>query len=373
MSRYLGQKKYKSVRKSSAISFYCALGFSVLFSLAAGIFHTQLLRLLGTTEDTSVSTWQYLRWTAVCGAVPAILNVVTANLVRAEGYSLHAGIGTMSGCFLNIVLDPFFILPFGLNMGAAGAGLATFLSNCVACVYFFTLLRVRRRQTMVCINPKEFSFDFTIIKGICAVGIPAAIQNLLNVTGMTILNNFTSGYGANAVAAMGITQKINMIPMYISMSISQGIMPLVDYNYASGNRSRMKKAVTFTAGISVSFILLMSFIYFTQSKSLIGLFMKNEEVVTYGSAFLHGMCIGLIFLNIDFLAVGVFQACGMGTASLVFAILRKVVLEIPALFILNRLWPMYGLAYAQTTAEIVLAITAVILLTKIFRKPDLKT
>ncbi|MCD7835456.1 MAG: MATE family efflux transporter [Lachnospiraceae bacterium] len=368
MSRYLGQKEYTAVRKSSVISFYCAFGFSILFSFSFAAFHTQMLVILGTTADTAAATWQYLWWTAVCGAVPAILNVVLANLVRAEGSSLHASIGTMSGCILNIILDPIFILPFGLNMGAAGAGLATFLSNCAACVYFFILLWVRRRQTMVCINPRVFSFDWKIIRQICAVGIPAAIQNLLNVTGMTVLNNFTAAYGSTAVAAMGITQKINLIPMYITMGISQGLMPLVGYNYSSGNRDRMKKAIIFTAKISVSFILLMAIAYYAGAEGLIRVFMKNEEVIAYGSNFLRGMCIGLVFLSIDFLAVGVFQACGMGTASLVFAILRKVVLEIPALFILNRLWPLYGLAYAQTCAEFVLAIAAIVLLRKIFHE-----
>lgn len=370
MSRYLGQKKYAEVRKSSAVSFYCALMLSLLFSLSCGVFHSQLLGILGTTEDTYSATWQYLWWTTVCGAVPAILNVVLANLVRAEGSALHASIGTMSGCVLNIILDPLFILPGCLGMGAAGAGLATFLSNCAACGYFFVLLGIKRKETFVCVNPRVFSFDGKIIKQICAVGIPAAIQNLLNVTGMTILNNFTASYGSDAVAAMGIAQKINMIPMYITMGISQGIMPLVGYNYTSGNRARMKAAIMFTAKISVVFIVLMSAVYYIFAGGLIGLFMKNAEVIAYGSRFLRGMCIGLVFLSIDFLAVGIFQACGMGTSSLVFAILRKVVLEIPALFVLNKLFPLYGLAYAQTTAELVLAIAAVVLLGRIFREPD---
>ncbi|MCD7765159.1 MAG: MATE family efflux transporter [Lachnospiraceae bacterium] len=367
MSRYLGKKEYEAVRKSSAASFYCALFLSVLFSLTAGIFHVQLLGILGTTEDTVSATWEYLRWTTICGAVPAIMNVVLANLVRSEGASLHASIGTMSGCILNIILDPIFILPFGFGMGAAGAGLATFLSNCVACIYFLILIWIRRKKTCVCIDPRRFSFDREILGGICAVGIPAAIQNLLNVTSMTVLNNFTSSYGSNAVAAMGITQKINMIPMYISMGISQGIMPLVGYNYASGNTDRMKKTVTFTAKIGISFVILMTIVYYIGAENLIRLFMKNEEVIAYGKHFLRGMCLGITFLNIDFLAVGVFQACGMGTKSLIFAILRKVVLEIPALFILNHFWPLYGLAYAQTCAEVILAFAAVILLGKIFR------
>ena len=77
-------------------------------------------------------------------------------LFRAEGASLHASIGTMSGCLLNIVLDPIFILPWGLDMGAEGAGLATFISNCVACLYFFVLMYKRRGKTLVCIHPSQF-------------------------------------------------------------------------------------------------------------------------------------------------------------------------------------------------------------------------
>ena len=130
-----------------------------------------------------------------------------AYMVRAEGASLHASLGTMSGCLLNILLDPIFILPWGFNMGAAGAGLATFISNCVACLYFFILLFIKRKTTYVCIRPQMFRVRKTVALGIFGVGIPAAIQNLLNVTGMTVLNNFTSAFGADAVAAMGITQK----------------------------------------------------------------------------------------------------------------------------------------------------------------------
>ena len=112
-------------------------------------------------------------------------------------------------------------------MGAAGAGLATFLSNCFACGYFFVLLAIKRGKTYVCINPKMFRPSKDIVKGVCGVGIPAAIQNLLNVTGMTVLNNFASAFGSDAVAAVGIAQKINMIPFQIALGSSQGIMPLV--------------------------------------------------------------------------------------------------------------------------------------------------
>ena len=373
MSRALGSKDYDTVYKSSAFGFYCALISGAVFSVLFTMFRHPLLVILGSDAQTAAATGEYLKWTVTCGAVPAILNVVFAYLVRAEGSSLHASIGTMSGCLLNIVLDPVFILPQGLNMGAAGAGLATFLSNCVACMYFLVLLYVKRGKTYVCVRPSMFRLNRSIVVSVCGVGIPASIQNLLNVTGMTVLNNFTSVYGSDAVAAMGIAQKINMVPMYVALGLSQGLMPLISYNYASGNTPRMKKAVTFSAGISISFLALISAVYYLGSDFFISMFMKNESIFAYGSRFLHGLCLSLPFLCLDFLAVGVFQACGMGRKSLVFAILRKIILEIPALYILNFLFPLYGLAYAQTTAEIVVrAAAATVVLLRMFRQLEQK-
>ncbi|MCD7756604.1 MAG: MATE family efflux transporter [Clostridiales bacterium] len=367
MSRSLGRKDYDTVRKTSAMGFYCALFCSLLLSVSCTLLKAPLLTVLGASADTWTATSEYMLWTVTCGAVPAILNVVLANMVRSEGAAMNASIGTMSGCLLNIVLDPVFILPWGLNMGAAGAGLATFLSNCVACLYFFVLLFVRRGKTFVSISPRNFQWNKNIFLQICNVGIPAAIQNLLNVTGMTVLNNFTAAFGADAVSAMGIAHKIAMVPMYVAMGFSQGIMPLVSYNYASRNYRRMKKVVTFAGGISLTLMTIGAAFCFTQGSGIIGLFMENESVIAYGGAFLYGMALAIPFLDIDFLAVGVFQACGMGRNALIFAILRKVILEIPALVILNRIWPLYGLAYAQLVAEFVLAIAAVIMLVRIFR------
>ena len=368
MSRALGRKDYDTVYKSSALGFYCAIISGALFALACFVFNAPLLRMLGANAETMAATGEYLKWTSIYGAVPAILNVVMAYMVRAEGSALHASIGTMSGCFLNIILDPVFILPWGLNMGAEGAGLATFLSNCVACIYFFVLLYKKRKSTFVCVNPKRLSLDKNIICGICAVGIPASIQNLLNVTGMTILNNFTSSFGADAVAAMGITQKINMVPMNIAMGISQGIMPLISYSYSSGNHKRMKGTLMFAARASLGFITVVAVFYYLSSTQLTEMFMSNEAIISYGTKFLRGFCLGLPFLCMDFMAVGVFQAVGMGREALIFAIMRKIILEIPALYLLNYLLPLYGLAYAQFVAEVVLAAAAVIVLARLFKK-----
>ena len=372
MSRALGRRDYETVYKSSAFGFYCSIICGIIFSLLCTVFAQPLLSLLGADAETAASTAAYMKWTVTFGAAPAILNVVMAYLVRAEGASLHASLGTMSGCLLNIVLDPIFILPWGLNMGAEGAGLATFLSNCVACIYYFVLLWFKRGNTYVSINPKMFRPQKNIVLGIFGVGIPASIQNLLNVTGMTVLNNFTSAFGADAVAAMGLVQKINMVPMQISMGISQGIMPLISYTYASRNIQRMKKTLMFTIKIALGFSIVVAAGYYIGAPNLIRLFMDNPDIVGYGTRFLRGFCLGLPFLCMDFVAVGVFQAAGLGRNALIFAILRKVVLEIPALFILNALFPLYGLAYAQLTAELILATAAVVVLVRLFKKLEIE-
>lgn len=372
MSRALGRKEYDTVRRSSAFGFYCALFCGVAFAVLCTVFKGPLLTLLGADEVTAPATAAYMLWTVSCGATPAILNVVLAYLVRSEGASLHASIGTMSGCLLNMVLDPVFILPWGLDMGAAGAGLATFLSNAVACGYFLVLLYVKRRTTYVCVNPRMLGIRREIVLGICSVGIPAAIQNLLNVTGMTILNNFTSEYGADAVAAMGISQKISMVPLQIALGFSQGIMPLISYNYASGNHPRMKKAITFAIKLMIPALFGVMVIFCLCSAGLTNAFMENESIIAYGTHFLRGFSLTLPFLGMDFLAVGVFQALGMGKNALIFAVMRKIVLEIPALFILNWLVGLYGLPYAQPFAEMVLAAAAVFMLRRIFKRCNLR-
>lgn len=371
MGRSLGRKDFDTVKRSSAFGLWACMISGVLFSLLFTAFKEPFLMILGAVEENASATSDYLFWTVTLGASPSILNVVMAYLVRTEGASMHASIGTMSGCVLNIILDPIFVLYFG--MGAAGAGLATFVSNCIACLYFFVLLFYKRRTSYVCLNPKMAVPKKEIVVGICAVGIPASIQNLLNVTGMTVLNNFTSAFGSDAVAAMGIANRINMVPMQVALGVAQGIMPLISYNYGSRDYERAKKSLTFTAKLSLSFLVCIAVLYYVAAGGLMRAFIEDAGIIAYGTRFIRGMCLGMPFLCMDFLGVITFQAFGKGMLSLIFAFLRKIVLEIPALVILNKLFPLYGLAYAQFAAELILSIVAVAVLIRLFKGLNQRT
>ena len=373
MSRALGRKDLETVKRSSAFSFYGALVCGALFSLGCIVFNAPLLKILGADAVTTEATREYLMWTVCVGAVPSILNVVMGYLVRSEGAALHASIGTMSGCLMNIVLDPIFILPSGLNMGSAGAGLATFISNCFALLYFCVYLIVKRKSTCISVSPRHMTLNGTIVGGVFAVGVPAMIQNLLNVVGGTVLNNLAAPYQAEALAAMGICTKINMVPMYLAMGMTQGVMPLISYNYASGDRKRMKHAMTFTLVISESVLVMTALGMFFFADGLMHAFIEDAATVAYGIVFLRSYCFVQPLLAMDFFAVHVFQAIGYGVQSLIFAILRKPVLEIPLMYALNAAFPLYGLPYAQVIAEAVMAVAAGITLVVLLKKLDAKS
>ena len=371
MSRALGAGDEDTARRSTAFGVYGAVLLGLCLSLTYLLFSGVFLRLLGADSVTAGKTGEYLFWTVGLGAAPAVFNVVMAYFVRAEGSSLHASIGTMSGCILNIILDPFFIMPWGLDMGAAGAGCATFISNCAAAVYFLAYLRARRDKCSVCLSPAVFADSLSVASDVCSVGVPAAIQNLFNVTNLTVLNNFTAAFGSDAVAAMGIAHKIQQIPINASFGFSQGIMPIMGYNYSRGNRRRMREAFFFTAGAEAAILFIIGCIFVAFPQGLMAAFIDNAAVVEMGASFLVVMGITLVFAGFEFLAVASFQACGMGRMSLVFTVLRKLILELPLLFLLNRLVPLYGLPGAQLCAEIVLCIVAAVIMRRILNDDNL--
>lgn len=367
MSRMLGIKDYDKVRKASATGIYFGLFFATLLSVVTLTFNSAILNILGTEADTYATTKQYLFWTVGVGAIPGIMNILFTFILRAEGRAMQASIGAISGCALNIILDPFFILPFGLNMGAAGAGLATFISNCVAFLYFMVLLARLHGKTYVSVNPKNCSFQPEILKNIFAVGFPGVVQNNLNVISMTIFNNLAAGFGTYAVASIGIVNKLDQLPIQIIFGFSQGVMPLIGYNFASKNSPRVKESIKKTFQIALIAIAFVLVLYIGAAKPLVGFFMKNDEIIRIGSRFLIGCALSIPFMCVDFVVVGISQSFGMGKYAFVFSVVRKAVLEIPLILIFSKVIGLYGLAISGCCAEFVMSIIAATVLRKLWR------
>ena len=368
MSRALGKRDYDTVYRSSAFGFYGSLFCGVLFSLIYSLFSGPLLTMLGAGMDTIHAT----------GGIPEM----DCHLWRCTGhFECRYGLSrAFRRCFsacqyrhderlpAEYSPRPDFYFAVGTEYGCGGRGARHLSIELCGMPILFVLLFIKRRNTYVCVRPSMFRMNKAIIVGVCGVGIPAAIQNLLNVTGMTVLNNFTSSYGSDAVAAMGIAQKINMVPLYIALGLSQGIMPLISYNYASGNIDRMKRALTFSIKIALFFMAAVSVGYYWGAGFLTSLFMKTRALSPTEQASFMGCVCHCPFSVWTSWRLVFFRPVAWERKRLFFALLRKIVLEIPALCLLNRLFPLYGLAYAQFAAELILSFAAIWVLLCMFRR-----
>jgi len=359
MSRSMGCKDIPAVKKASATGIYLSLLCAAALSAVTIIFNAQTLHILGTDATTYATTKAYMFWTVCLGAVPAIMSIVFSYMLRAEGKAFTASAGQIMGCLLNIVLDPFFILPSFMNLGVAGAGLATFISNCVACTFFVIYLYRHRHTTYVCLNPKYIALEKYTLKNIFTVGVPGVFQNVLNVLSMTVLNNIVSKYGANAVAAVGIANRVNQLPIQIVFGFSQGVMPLIGYNYSSGNRPRMKESIKKTYILMLSSLAVVLVLFNTCGQPIVRFFMDNDEIVMVGAKFLSGFGLSLPFMCVDFMLVAISQSFGLGKPALIFSFVRKLLFEIPLIILLNMAAGVSGIAYAQCLTEAGMAVISV--------------
>ena len=349
ISRLLGSGKEEEAGRTGTFALW-ASGTAVLFySAAVGVFGDEMLAVLGSGGQTLAFAEQYLFWTVVAGGLPTVLNLVLANIVRAQGRAKEAGIGMSIGGILNILLDP--ILIFGLHMNVAGAALATCLSNTVSMLYLLWIVVKNRESSAVKLTlfPKKVSAGS--IRAILSIGTPAALQIFLASVSNSVMLRLMAGYADCAVSGLGIAQKIEIIPFQIVQGISSGVLPLVAYSFAAGNKKRMKDTVSFSVRLglllSAAFFLLIEL----GAPTLVRFFIADPETIRYGAAFTRLRCIALPFINIEFMLIAVFQGIGSAKQALVLSFFRKGLLDLPLMVLANRLWPMYGLMLVQPFME----------------------
>ena len=289
VAQSLGEKRADRAAQISAISFWggvcCALLYSLLF---LGIAHP-ILTLCGAKADTYATARGYAQWVIVFGALPTIMNTLLANLTRAEGNANRAFWGVTMGGILNIILDPLFILPQFLGLGAIGAGIA---------------------------------------------------------------------------------KKIDNLPLYFSIGLANGLLPLLAYNYSSGDQQRRRDALRVGCTISLSFCLITLVIFEVFAPQCTALFIDDPDTIRYGAAFLRRLMVSMPFMSLCYPLIIHFQAIGKVRQSLICSILRKGVLDIPLLFLMDRLFPLYGCMWVQTMVDVI-SLTAVIYFCRGLKKEGL--
>lgn len=352
MSRLLGEKRDADAKRVGVFSIFGSLAISAIYSLVCLLFTEPLARLLGASDNTIAYASSYLFWVVVIGGIPSMLGMTMSFLIRSAGYSKESGIGLALGGIANIILDPLFmfvILPEGNEV--TGAALATMFSNLLTLLYFLCVYIKLRGKSILSLSPKHVRLSKKLIANIFSIGLPSALTGMLANLSHIIRNNLTSDYGDIELAAYGIVQKVDMLPLNIGMGLCQGMMPLVAYNYASKNYPRMKsftKAAQLS-GMIIAGICIVGFEIF--APQIIRLFIKNEATVAFGAKFIRIACLATPFMIANFQKIYCLQAMGKGTESLILGILRQGLLAIPIIIIMNRLLQLYGIVSAQLISD----------------------
>lgn len=165
-----------------------------------------------------------------------------SNVIRAEGQSGKAMMGQLLGNLLNVILDPIMILVFGWNI--AGATIATVIGNVVGAGYY--IVYFLKGSSSLSISLKDFSVKEKVASGVLAIGIPAALGNLLMSLSSILMNSQMAKYGDMAVAGVGVAMKVTMMTSMVCIGLGQGVQPLLGYCVGAKNWERYRSSLKFS-------------------------------------------------------------------------------------------------------------------------------
>lgn len=327
---------------------------ALFYSVIMGLFMDPILKALGASDTIFSYARQYVFCVIVLGAVPTVLSNVLSNLVRSTGMSREASVGITLGGLLNIVLDPvfmFLILPHGYEV--LGVGIATCISNCAACLYYFgVLFRIRTQaHAVITFSPKDGRPSRRSIQSIFFVGIPASISSLLFDLDYVIIDKLMVAYSEVSLAAIGIVLKVERLPLNVGVGICQGMMPLVAYNYASKNHTRMNSVIKNARNLGLAVAAVSIVLYEVLAPMIVEFFISDGATVALATDFLRARVLATPLMFMSFFTVYLFQSFGLGNKSLFLAVMRWGVFNIPMLFLLDTVFGMYGIVWSQVAAD----------------------
>lgn len=366
ISRCLGVGNREKAKHASAFCIWTSVAVSLLYGFCIYLLCPAILPAFGVDAETYNFCRQYIFWTVAVGSIPTVLNAEFAHLIRSEGYSKQASFGMILGAVLNIILDPIFITP--LKMQIAGAALATMLSNLVAAMYFIILILRKQDNTVLTLNPSFYSTKYNIPSEVFLVGIPSTFMNFMSTISNITLNRLMASYSNEAIAGVGIAKKIDMLSYGIATGMSQGVIPLIGYNYSSKNYERMKKAILTIFIISFSVAVFCSTLLFTCAQPIVRAFIDDVITVGYGQIFQRIICITGPCISVTLIILTIFQSMGKKVQPFIVSFLRKGSIDIPIMFIMNAWVGVNGIVWATPISDFLAMVISILIFIPTWKK-----
>lgn len=354
LSVALGAKDEKRAKNAAAFVTYASLFLGILAAAVMLFFMNPILALFGANAETYEFARGYTFHISY-GAPFIIWSAAASFIVRAEGASKEAMVGSMIGTIANIVLDPIFISV--LDQGTAGAAIATTIGNVLASVYY--LWYFLKKSRVLSIRWRDFTVRQGILTKTCSSGLPTAIFSALMSVSTIVLNQLLVVYGNDPVAAIGIVFKANMFITFLQMGLANGVQPLLGYNYGSGNIKRFRGVESYTKKCCLAAGVAATVLCFVFREPIIRLFISDEEVIAYGvemlvAYMLSGPVIGILFVNMNCM-----QSVGHAFPATVLSVLRQGILLIPLLYLLRALFGLEGVILGQSLTDYIAIILSV--------------
>ena len=363
IARLLGEGDEKKASQVLSTSFFAAFFMGALLLIFGSLFMTPMVRLLGATPTCEAYAIDYATYILLAAPFMAS-NFVMNQCLRSEGSATLSMVGMGFGGILNIVLDPIFI--FGLNMGVAGASLATAISKLVS--FAILIYPYVTKRSLLTLSIKLFRPTKDIVTKVVSVGSSSLFRNGLNVLSAILLNRIAGGISDSVLAAVGVTNKIMMFPFCIILGFGNGFQPVAGFNWGAKRYDRVQESYKFSSRVSLIGSLIMAAVIAIFCDQLIVLFAGTDDYMRR----IGGFCIFMqcVALPVHAWVAMVNMLCvGLGNAKGAFwlATARQGTCFIPILFPLAWAFGEYGIASVQAVADILsiaLAIPIAIAMTK---------
>lgn len=362
----MGQKDNDGAEKILGNCFALTVVMAIILMIVFLITGQELLMLFGASANTLPYAWSYMQ-IYVLGTFFVMITLGLNSFISTQGFAKISMLTVIIGAAINIVLDPVFIFVF--NMGVRGAALATIISQGVSCVWVLKFLMSKR--SILKIRRKNFRFQKEYLFPVIALGVSPFImqstESLLNIC----FNSSLQKYGGDmAVGAMTILSSIMQIFSLPVMGLAQGAQPIISYNYGAQNKQRVQKAfrLLFICGVTFSTVFWLINMMFPQL--LVALFASTEEFKTYSMWALRIYLACGFVMGVQNSCQQTFIAIGEAKISLFLALLRKIILLIPLIYILPVFISdkVFAVFLAEPIADFLAATTTFICFRIQFRK-----